>query len=72
MAIISASANGDSLYWSTLLFTGKMVAPIFILVFIGVLLKRTRVVDESIYQYRIQTGIYAVPARSSLFQHQPD
>lgn len=47
MAIIPASANGDSLYWSTLLFTGKMVAPIFILVFIGALLKRTRVVDES-------------------------
>ncbi|MFP8965786.1 AEC family transporter [Pokkaliibacter sp. CJK22405] len=37
----------SSLYWSTLIFTGEMVAPIFFLVFLGIVLIRYRIIDEA-------------------------
>lgn len=44
--------QGLALYWDTLLYTTRMVAPIFLLVLLGALLKRARLLDEAF----VQTG----------------
>lgn len=44
--------QGLALYWDTLLFTANMVAPIFLLVLLGALLKRWRLLDDAF----VQTG----------------
>ncbi|WP_115720698.1 AEC family transporter [Gallaecimonas mangrovi] len=44
--------HGFALYWDTLLFTANMVAPIFLLVLLGALLKRGKLLNEAF----VQTG----------------
>ncbi|WKE65562.1 AEC family transporter [Gallaecimonas kandeliae] len=44
---MTTQLQGLALYWDTLLFTARMVAPIFLLVALGALLRRTRLLDEA-------------------------